>query len=125
MDLREFVRTSLTDIVSGISDAQRTEGVGGLIAPDGIGTHQFAVDSGAVNETRIVSTVVKFDVAVTAEHTKSGSGGAGIKIAVVEAKLGGEIEAKDSRVSRVQFSVPILMPQNPRDWSKETGARES
>jgi hypothetical protein len=41
MDLREFVRTSLTDIVSGISDAQRTEGVGGLIAPDGIGTHQF------------------------------------------------------------------------------------
>jgi hypothetical protein len=96
-----------------------------LIAPDGIGSHQFAPDSGVVNETRITSTVIRFDVAVAAEHKKSGTGGAGIKIAVVKAKLGGEIEAKDSRVSRVQFSVPILMPLNPRDWSKEKGAGNS
>lgn len=121
MDLKEFVTKSLTDIVAGIIDAQRTVGVGGLIAPDGIGSHQFAPDSGVVNATRIVSTVVKFDVAITVEHSKSGAAGAGIRIAVVEAKLGGEVEARDTRVSRLQFSVPILMPQNERDWSQERG----
>jgi hypothetical protein len=122
MNLQEFVTASLTDILNGIIEAQRTAGIGGLIAPDGIGTHQFAKDSGVVHDQRVTSTVVKFDIAITVEQSKSGGGGAGIRIAVVEAKLGGEMQAKDTHVSRLQFSVPILMPLNQRNWAEERGS---
>ena len=125
MELRDFIKTTLTDIAFGIIDAQNTEGVGGLIAPDGIGGHTFPPDSGVVHESRITSTVVKFDVAVTAEQSKTGEAGASLRIAVVEAKLGGQIEGKDTRVSRIQFSVPLVMPQNPRDWSTKSGTAGS
>ena len=46
-------------------------------------------------------------------------GGAKVRIDVVDADLGGKLEAKNTQVSRIQFSVPILMPKNPRDWAKE------
>lgn len=119
MEVQEFVRDVLLDIIQGIKEAQRGPGVGGYIAPDGIGTHRFPQDSGVANETRIISTVVKFDMAVTAETSKQGGGGTKVRIAVVDADLGGRLEARNTQVSRIQFSVPILMPKNPRDWSNE------
>jgi hypothetical protein len=94
MDLKEFVTKSLTDIVAGIMEAQRTEGMGGLIAPDGIGSHQFAAESGVVNETHITSTVVKFDVAITAEHAKSGVAGAGVKSLSLRRSLAAKLKQK-------------------------------
>jgi hypothetical protein len=51
---------------------------------------------------------LEFDVAVTAESTKSGEGGGGIKVwNIVEA--GGKVsnEIRNSTVSRVSFSVDI------------------
>ena len=54
---------------------------------------------------------MQFDVAVTVERGKTGGGTDGIRIAVVEAKLGGGAETRDATVSRVGFSVPILMPR--------------
>jgi hypothetical protein len=118
MDLREFVHGALKDVVLGIRDAQREQGIGGYIAPKGIGGHDFPKDSGVTFRAKIVSTVMKFDVAVTAERGKKGGGTAGVRIAVVEAKLGGEGQSKDTTVSRVQFAVPILMPPNPQAWSE-------
>jgi hypothetical protein len=111
MDLREFVHGALKDLVLGIQDAQKEEGIGSYIAPEGIGSHQFPANSGVSHSSRFISTVMQFDVAVTAERGKTGGGTAGIRIAVVEAKLGGEAETKDTTVSRVRFSVPILMPR--------------
>ena len=122
MEVREFIRDVLIDIVEGIKEAQSRPVTGGYIAPDGIGSHSFPADSGVLNETRIVSTVVKFDVAVTAERTKGGGTGASVRIAVVEANLGGKLESKDTQVSRIQFSVPILMPHNKQDWAAEQKA---
>jgi hypothetical protein len=118
MDLREFVHGALKDVVLGIQDAQREQGIGGYIAPKGIGGHEFPKDSGVTSQSRIVSTVMRFDVAVTAERGKKGGGSAGVRIAVVEAKLGGEAQSQDTTVSRIQFAVPILMPANPQEWSK-------
>jgi hypothetical protein len=122
MDLREFVHGALKDVLLGIQDAQREEGIGGYIAPARIGGHEFPKDSGISHNNRIVSTVMRFDVAVTAEQAKEGGGAAAVRIAVVEAKLGGEARFKDTTVSRVQFAVPVLMPLNPQEWSKKEGS---
>jgi hypothetical protein len=112
MDLREFVHSALKDLVLAIQDAQKEEHIGQYIAPSElIGHHQFPANSGVSHSSRFISTVMQFDVAVTAERGKTGGAGAGIRIAVVEAKLGGEAETKDTTVSRIRFSVPILMPR--------------
>ena len=118
MDLREFVHGALKDVLLGIQDAQREEEIGGYIAPKAIGGHEFPKDSGVTFGARIVSTVMKFDVAVTVERGKKGGGTVGVHISVVEAKLGGEGQSKDTTVSRIQFAVPILMPANPQKWSE-------
>src|SRR5215813_11880320 len=113
MDLREFVHGALKDVVLGIQDAQRERGVGGHIAPKP-GARQYPQDTGVSLHGR--STVMKFDIAVTAERGKKGGGTAGVRIAVVEAKLAGEGQSKDTTVSRVQLSVPVLFPRNPQKW---------
>jgi hypothetical protein len=74
MEIREFVRDVLVDIIEGIKDAQTRVGVGGYVAPDGIGSHQFAADSNIHHNSRIISTAVKFDMAVTAETSRKGGG---------------------------------------------------
>jgi hypothetical protein len=119
MEPREFVENALTSIVQGIQSAQGAEGCGGLIAPAKIGSHEFPKKSGVVHAATIVSTVAKFDVAVTASSTKSGSIDGKIKILVVEAELDGRLERKSEMISRIQFSVPVLMPENPRAWHEE------
>jgi hypothetical protein len=119
MEVREFVRDVLVDVIKGIKEAQREAGVGGYVAPADVGDHRFPQDAGVYNEARIVSTVVKFDMAVTAETSKQGGGGAKVRITVVGAEIGGKLAAKDTQVSRIQFSVPILMPKNPRKWANE------
>jgi hypothetical protein len=119
MEIREFVRDVLTEIIEGIAEAQNRVGVGGYVAPDAIGSHQFAADSGVYHSSRIISTAVKFDMAVTAETSREGGTGAKLRVAVFEADIGGKIDAKNTQVSRIQFSVPILMPKNTRDWATE------
>ncbi|MCX7355715.1 MAG: hypothetical protein NTY59_12970 [Alphaproteobacteria bacterium] len=119
MDLREFVSATLRDIAFGIQDAQKIDGVGGLIAPSSIGGHELPADSGVTNNSRITSTVVKFDVAVTAEETAAGGAKAGVKVLGLSAGVGGDLTAKSGTASRVQFSVPLVMPKNNRNWSTE------
>lgn len=119
MEIREFVRDVLIDVIEGIKEAQRREGAGGYIAPDAIGGHVFPADSGVSHSSRIVSTVVKFDMAVTAETGRTGGGAGKVRIAVVEADLRGKLESKNMQVSRIQFAVPVLMPKNSRSWSEE------
>jgi hypothetical protein len=118
MELKEFVTNTLVSIVSGIKAAQETGDVGGCIAPSRIGHHQFPKDSGVSHDELIVSTAVKFDVAVTVETTKAGKGGASARISVLPIGLdvGGTISRTNTDVSRLQFSVPLVMPDNKKAW---------
>jgi hypothetical protein len=52
MELRDFVKTTLTDILTSIVESRKAEGIGGLIAPSGIGGHKFPADSGVMHESR-------------------------------------------------------------------------
>ena len=51
----------------------------------------------------------------------SASGEGKAKILVANASVDGKLEHSNEVVSRVQFSVPLLMPINPREWHTETG----
>ena len=113
MDLENFVKSTLVSIIGGIKQAQQSDS-GGLIAPQ-VGGHSFP-PNGVNNDQGVVSTVVQFEVAVSAEDTKSADAKAGIK--VLSAQLGGSLETenKNSNISKIKFSVPLVMPINQKKW---------
>jgi hypothetical protein len=104
MELREFVKEALTEILAGVRAAQdelgRLDGKHGVVNPtwndqDDLADHV---------------QVVKFDVAVTASDQASKGGKAGIKVWSIEA--GGRLEeqTQNKTVSRIAFTLPILPP---------------
>lgn len=119
VELKQFITETLRDIVEGIQEAQAIEGVGGLIAPKGIGGHTFSPESGVYHQAQIVSTVVKFNVAVTAETADAAKGHGGIKILAFGGGIEGQVSSKESAVSHIQFPVPLVMPPNKRTWHNE------
>jgi hypothetical protein len=101
VELKEFVRQTLTDILRAVSDAGDDQTIGPLIAPWGIGNCKLSEGSGAVTTTKGFLTVVKFDVAVTAETTDAAKGGGGFKVAVmsVGASAGAEAQTAAKNVA--------------------------
>lgn len=51
-----------------------------------------------------------FDIAVTVEEGKTASGGGGLKVAGIGAKLEGESSPKDTRASRIQTILTYQQP---------------
>ena len=112
VDLREFVKQTLSDILGGVSDVQNDPVIGRNVAPWGIGN--VKPPGNAVQTIRGPLISVAFDVAVTAESIDAAKGGAGFKVAVlgVGASAGGEasLASKNVAVTRIRFEVPIVFP---------------
>jgi hypothetical protein len=119
MNLDEFVKTALVNILTGIRQAQETEVVGAFVVPAGIGGHDFAKHARLLNAARLTSTIVDFDIAVTVEDGSSVGGGGGLRIAGFGAKVEGSTSSKDVSVSRIQFAIPVLLPESQKQWHEE------
>ena len=89
MELKEFVKKVLTDLVQAVEEAR---------SPSPRDMHLFDKE----NKT------VEFDIAVTVEDTDKASGKAGIRV-LQFIETGGDVskEIKNSTVSRVKFGVYI------------------
>lgn len=98
MELREFIKTSLVDIMRGVQDAQseinNDPNAKGAVNP-------------AFGELKDTMTRVAFDVAVTVSSEKKADGKAGIDIYAMKLGGGGSKQEHDSTVSRLAFEVPI------------------
>jgi hypothetical protein len=118
MKLDEFVKEVLSQIISGVRQAQAIDG-GAYVVPDGDGGHNYASHPRVSSSAQIKSTIVDFDIALTVEDSSKGSGGGGLKVFGFNANAQGELSSKDTTVSRVQFAVPLLLPTSARQWHKE------
>lgn len=85
MNLQEFITSTLTAIAQGMDAASKTT------------HHKFRITT----DRRSASSFIEFDVAVTSEAEKKGSGG--IKVWVLGAK--GERSKKSQQASRLKFKV--------------------
>ncbi len=119
MELDEFVNSVLVSILSGVKRAQTDATVGAYVVPGADGGHQYPNNARVAYNARIKSTIVDFDVAVTVESSGVSGGSGGLKIAGIGAGFKGESTTKDARVSRIQFGVPIMLPENERNWFDE------
>jgi hypothetical protein len=109
MDLREFIKQTLEQIVGGIADAQKSCAASGhSIAPKDL---QGPADGRFwdFSDGRIVEPV-NFDVAVTVASASSGGGKAGIDVAGLVLGGGGEVSGKNASVSRIKFRTFVVLP---------------
>ena len=121
MELKEFIKTAITDITEAVSELQEELKNGTIVNPSltqGEHGKSLVVD----NEVRMMERL-NFDIAVTATETTELNGNAKAGISVFGAKVGAENTEKMENVSRLTFSIPLIMPathvKTPREISME------
>jgi hypothetical protein len=116
IELNDFIAEAVTSIVRGIQQGQASD-VGDHIAPliQGEKRNEFG-NFHLKGDTSSQATIVQFDVQVTTERHTEGDANAKAKfrLYVVDLQISGsgKREGKSSNLHRLQFSIPIKIP-NP------------
>jgi hypothetical protein len=116
MDLKTFVSQALTSIVEGVAEAQAaTAKHNAFVNPGGLMRSTQSVSTDAVwdNTSNNYARLVNFDVAVTAEEGTSTNAKIGVVTGLLGLSAGGASQNREQAVSRIQFSVPVLLPVVP------------
>lgn len=123
MELKDFVKKVITDLASAVSEADtELRDIKGLVNP---GTHKPKQGEGSARpstEMEFVSsrTCLNFDIAVSATSETAGNGGAKLGVSVLSLDLGGSKSKKSDEVSRISFSIDVVLPA-PKDQMDRIG----
>ncbi|KKL18993.1 hypothetical protein LCGC14_2469950 [marine sediment metagenome] len=111
MELNEFVENALSQLLQGVSAAQsKAAEIGGEINPRINDNNQTKL--GFLNSSGLSASIVKFDVALTASEGSGTKAGISVLGGAVNLGAGGQSSNENSVVSRIQFSVPIVLPSS-------------
>ena len=111
MELEDFIKKSLVQIVSAVKTAQsEVEGSGGAINPTGLQFWPKQLTGEKFNSDGNITQNVHFDVAVTAIEGKGTKGGIGVFVGAVGLGSQGESNVSTQAASRIKFTVPVLLP---------------
>ncbi len=112
MELRQFVKNALVDIIGAVTDAQQ-EVTSGEVVPEA-NTYLKTIDTGITQ-----LQPVEFEVAVTTES----STGSEAKLNVVAAFVGGGIKGHSGsdtgHVAKLRFRIPVMLPVHPESSLSE------
>jgi hypothetical protein len=110
MNLQEFIKTALTDIISGVAEAREVAKSHGA----SVGSNRAY---GYLREAKIITdekdrpiTSVEFDIALAEANAKDTKGGIGVFLGTVGVGSQGASHGETSTHSRIKFSVPIVFP---------------
>src|SRR5579862_1274976 len=106
MDIKQFVEQSLSQILEGITSAQKRPNGSNVAAEAYINPTKGNLVNGG---TSGIFTIVDFDISVAATTSDRGES---IRVSSVEISPGVENTAQDA--SRVKFSVHLRLPQGGR-----------
>ena len=117
MELKEFIKTALEEIVTGIKESQTLlQHTGSEICPsgvkefsDGVRLYQVKDLANKFKGMRIVDTV-SFDVNIVASSSKNK--GAKLEVGLLKVGVGAKIgsDNRESQSTRISFSIPIIFP---------------
>lgn len=105
MELKDFISTSLKEIVDGISEAQEyAKKKGAIINPS-----HYSVD---LNKAYTDLHNINFSILVSSGDQNNAEGGAGIFVGPVT--LGGKVGSSEANqaTNRIEFDIPIKYPKN-------------
>lgn len=99
MELKEFIAATLQQIITGVVEAQN------YIKKEKINAVVNSQIGARTDKT------IEFDIAVTVNESKSTSAGGGISVAsIINAGGKKQTESLEQSISRVKFSVDVLLP---------------
>lgn len=109
MELKEFIKTAISEISDSISELQEELRNGTIVNPTLLpqGDGKNCVLDG--NEIRKIENLV-FDIAVTVSKSEGVGGSAKAGINVLGANIDTSSNAKKENLSRLSFSIPIVFP---------------
>jgi len=113
VELKEFVAESLKQIIDGVQTAQAyAEQKNATVNPSGLYETQghYEVNNEEPNSNFPIAQFIEFDVAVTVTEGKEAKAGIGIFAAAIGAGTQAKVEDANMMLSRIKFSVPILLP---------------
>jgi hypothetical protein len=110
MNLQEFIKTALTDIVAGVAEAsvaaqEHGGSVGSMMLYGYVKENKILTD----DKNRPVATV-EFDIALAEANSKDTKGGIGVYLGAVGLGSQGASHGEASTHSRIKFSVPVVLP---------------
>ncbi len=108
MELKEFIKTAITDITEAVSELQEGLENGAIVSPSlphAVSTK--TIDTGGMH--RFISSI-DFDVALTIGNINTITGNAKAGIQILSAKMSGDNQFRTENVSRLTFSVPVIFP---------------
>lgn len=109
MELKEFIKTTVTDIVSAVSELQAELAEKGAIVNPSLPN---PISNGSVNVGKGNEPIQRltFDVALTTTEASSIDGGAKGGVAIFSAKVGAGQQSSSQNVSRLSFAIPVVLP---------------
>ena len=111
MELKEFVKTAIQDITNAVSELQSELKNGSIVSPSMPSTIANSTvmdpDNGSIN--RKISNI-DFDVALTVGDSGTIESCGKVGIQIFSAKIGGENKSHTEDVSRITFSIPVVLP---------------
>lgn len=118
MEIKDFVRDTLVQIVTGIDEANKT-----LVSLDSFvaSSNMAGLNCMHTSKNKVPHYVanVDFDIAVTTEQTNTAKDGVKFGISVVGVGLGMDLgsehkgENQNQTISRIKFSLPLALPTEP------------
>lgn len=108
MELKEFIKTTIEQIVEGASAAQNTiASKGAILNPAGI---QFQKDGAWNNYEHAMPQNIEFDVALTSVEKNGSAEGIGVFLGRINLGKKNENGHEHVAVTKVKFSIPIILP---------------
>lgn len=112
MELKDFVKNTLIQIVDGVIEAERElEQKGATVNPVGGYFDQKQVGGRTWSFKDGITEVVDFDVALTNSEKEGSSAGIGVLLGSINLGAKGASEETITSVTRIKFSVPVLLPK--------------
>jgi len=115
MNIQEFIRDAIVQIVSGVAEAREgVEAHGARAGSDPVYGHLKDNKVMTDSDGRQV-TLVEFDVALTKADGTGTKGGIGVFLGGVGVGSQAAIHGEASSHSRIRFSVPVVLPGSKKD----------
>ena len=118
MDHQTFIRETLVQIAKGIEEAaEELRESGAIINPENVSpsvqgspVYGQIIPRNTTTMRRYVQSVT-FDVAIAASEGTGTRGGIGVVVGAIAIGSQGQSNASSSSTSRIQFSVPVALPE--------------
>ncbi|MBW4048724.1 MAG: hypothetical protein HIU89_12580 [Proteobacteria bacterium] len=126
MELQEFIKQSLVQIVNGMAEAQQEVAAkGASVNPSGLKLKDDQVKGHSVSNDGNVTQHIEFDVAVTTTEGTGTKGGIGVVMGVLALGSQGQSSASSQAISRLKFTIPMLLPSDHRSDKEDRDRRIS